>query len=202
MLRIVTIIIFGFLVIVSGAVKADSWAMPEVQTFSSTSGEYSFVVEPLVLANQLAYFQDSAFDDNSEYPKGRLVSKTGQVLWARKLVNWVSPFNAMVSPSGRYVVTFDDWHSVGYGSVVVIYGRQGELIQELSLRDIVGVEWASLLPKSISSIWWSGQHQFESDDVLLLSVVAKKSRDPKAQSNQQKYETIRVRLEDGRVLDQ
>jgi len=177
--------------------------LPGVETYTSESGSYSFTVEPLPLDSQLSYFEEKSkgtadVGAASTYPKGRLASQSGDILWKRKLVNEVAPVEALVSADGSYVVTFDNWHSVGYGDdVVVIYGRSGELIRSLSLADIVGAERASDFPRSVSSIWWSGKHRLESGDVLGLSIVAK-GADPHGE--EPKFETVRVRLKDGVVL--
>lgn len=186
-------------------VKADSWALPGAEKYTSESGSYSFTVEPLPLDSQLSYFEEKSkgnadVGSESEYPKGRLASRSGDVLWERKLVNEISPVSAQVSADGSYVVTFDNWHSVGYGSdVVVIYGHSGNLIRKLSLEDIVGAERASEFPRSVSSIWWSGDHRLESEEILALSVVAKGS-DPHGDDAQ--FETVRVWLKDGAVVAQ
>lgn len=203
MSRISIILASGLLALAPCTVAADSWALPGIETYVSETGDFSFTVEPLALASQLSYFEEKSKGNAdvgaaSEYPKGRLVSKSGEVLWERKLVNEVSPVSALVSADGRYVVTFDNWHSVGYGSdVVVIYGPSGRLIRKLSLEDLVGPQRAADFPRSVSSIWWSGEHRFASDEVLTLSVVAKGS-DPHGDDS--KFESVQVELEDGMVL--
>lgn len=205
MLRVSTILVCGLLVLAPCAVEADSWAQPRVKKYTSASGGYSFTVEPLLPDNQLLYFEERSEGKadagaNSEYPKGRLVAPSGEVLWERKLVNQVSPVSALVSAGGRFVITFDNWYSVGHGSdVVVIYGQSGQVIRRLSLGDIVGRRRASQFPSSISSIWWSGDHRFESEEYLSLSVLAEGSE---PHSDEPRFESVRVRLEDGEVVAQ
>lgn len=203
MFRISTILACGLLVLAPCAVKGDSWAPPAVKEYTSDSGDYSFTVEPLLPGTPLFSFEGRSTGQadvgaDSEYPKGRLVSPSGEVLWERKLVNEVAPASALVSASGRFVVTFDNWYSLGYGSnVVVIYGQRGQVIRKHSLGDIVGPQRASEFQRSISSIWWSGEHRFESAEFLSLSVVAEGTEFP---SEGQRFESIRVRLEDGEVV--
>lgn len=201
--RISTLLAFLLIALASLPVRADSWASPRVKTYTSESGGFSFTVEPLPLDSQLSYFEEKSkgtadVSSDSRYPKGRLASQSGDVLWERKLVNEVAPVSALVSEDGSYVVTFDNWHSVGYGDdVVVIYGRSGELVRALSLTEIVGKQRASEFPRSVSSIWWSGDHRLESGKVLALSILAKGS-DP--YDDDAKFETVRVRLKDGVVI--
>ncbi|MDO9319843.1 MAG: hypothetical protein Q7V56_16835 [Gammaproteobacteria bacterium] len=205
MLRISTILTCALLVLAPCTVEADSWVQPEIKTYPSKADGYSFTVEPRLFGSQLFPFKERStgradVGADSEYPKGRLVSPSGEVLWERKLVNEVSPVNALVSAGGRYVVTFDNWSSIGYGSdVVVIYGQSGQLIRKLSLGDIVGPRRVSEFPISIGSRWWSGDHQFESEEFLSLSVLAGGSD---FFSDEPKFESIRVRLEDGVVVAQ
>ncbi len=205
MSRISAILACGLLGLAPWSVYADSWALPEIEKYTSESGEYSFTVEPLPLSSQLSYFEEKTkgtadVGSESKYPKGRLVSSSGEVLWERKLVNEVSPVSALVSSSGHFVITFDNWHSVGIGpGVVVIYGESGQVIRTLALEDVVGPEWASDLPRSVSSIWWSGNHTIESDEFLSLSVVAMGSN---PHGDNAVFESIRVRLKDGAVVAQ
>lgn len=43
----------------------------------------------------------------------------------------------MVSDNGKYVVTLDDWYSMGYGAdVVVYYNEKGHFIKRHMLEDI------------------------------------------------------------------
>lgn len=186
-------------------VCADSWQLPSVKTYTSETGGFTFKVEPFPLKRQRSYFEqksEGAADvvADSEYPKGRLSSPSGKILWERKLVNEVAPVWALVSADGAYVVTFDNWHSTGYGDdVVVIYGREGYLVRSLSLTDAVGRERALGFPRSVSSIQWSGEHRLESPGVLAFSVVADGSH---PYSENAKFETVRIQLKDGAVLTQ
>lgn len=201
---ILTILSCGLLVLAVCAVEADSWVQPSIAKYTSKSGDYSFTVEPLLVSHMFSFIEKSTHgadvDTSSECPKGRLVSPSGEVVWERKLVNEVAPVSALVSAEGRFVVTFDNWFSGGYGSdVVAIYGQSGQVILEFSLGDIVGYQRVSKFPRSISSRWWSGHHEFESEDVLLLSVLAEGSD---FYSDERKFDTVRIRLEDGAVLAQ
>lgn len=197
------VLICALLTLVPWASHADSWVQPEVRSYASDATGYTFTVEPLLLSiQQLSLLQQATGDAggaaNAEYPKGRLVSPSGDLLWESRLVNRIAPVSALVSVSGQFVVTFDNWGAIGEGpDVVVIYGRAGQVIRALSLTDIVGPQRASTLRRSISSRWWSGEHQFESEDFLVLTVLAEGSdffsADPQ-------YDTIRVRLADGEVV--
>ncbi|MBI5745619.1 MAG: DUF4919 domain-containing protein [Nitrospirae bacterium] len=76
--------------------------------------------------------------------------------WKVRLVNNVSPVSAMVSDMGRYVVTFDNWYSVGYGNdVVVVYGEKGKFLYKYRLEDMLSYsDIRNFVESSVSSRWW------------------------------------------------
>jgi hypothetical protein len=76
----------------------------------------------------------------------------------------------MVPDSGRYVVTFDEWHSVGQ-KPVVIYGEGGRLIAELILADL-NLELNPKIEQSVSSYWWN------KDAIMLFGPPAPKDAEP------------------------
>eukprot|EP01035_Chromulina_nebulosa_P009054 gene9054-12233_t len=55
-------------------------------------------------------------------------------VWRKPLVNDVSPVSALVANDGGHVVTFDNWHSMGFGDdAVVIYGPDGAVVRAMAL---------------------------------------------------------------------
>lgn len=103
--------------------------------------------------------------------------------WTAPLSNDVAPVSALVSDSGKYIVTFDNWSGVGYGDdVVVIYdGFRGKLRWKYRLEDILNNDELCQVTCSVSSRWWArGKHAVdESTDRLLLSSVTTKAIDLK-----------------------
>ncbi len=81
----------------------------------------------------------------------------------------------LVSNGGKYVVTFDNWHSVGYGdNVVAIYGPSGQLIRKMSLTDFMPHVVIMKLRRSTSSVYWAGEHRIdERSEQLVLKVISK-----------------------------
>lgn len=171
------------LVILAGKVLADTWLPPTVKEYYSAERDVRFTVVPRGLSSPLAYFEDlvdgrenaGQAENGETIARGVLEERTGadswDKVWAGPLVNDVSPVSAMVAPSGRYVVTFDNWHSIGRGQhVVVIYDRQGRLIRSLELSDIIPPEWIRGLSHSVSSTAWAGEHRF-SGEHLILEVI-------------------------------
>lgn len=132
-------------------------------------------IVPRDLESQLSYFDDKVGQvDPAGQKKGgspfararleRLWNKRWELVWESRIANEVAPVLAIVRDDGSYVVTFDDWHSVGHGPhVVVIYGPKGERIRALSLADLVPPDYIKALPHSVSSIRWRGEPRFSSD---------------------------------------
>jgi hypothetical protein len=184
------ILSFALTLLISGALpitNLDSWLLPKKEKYYSPNKKYCFEVTPKKLESQLKYFEDKVDGrDNAGAMKGVKENRAKGAFYIRRadggyskkwefpLVNEVSPVNAIISDSGNYVVTFDNWHSVGYGDdVVVIYRSNGALIRKLGLKDLLTEGDIEMLPHSTSSIWWSGKRYLdEVNGLLCLQIVS------------------------------
>jgi hypothetical protein len=191
---------------------ADSWLPPRTETYVSADGSARVTITPRPISGPLSYFQDEV---DGEEPAGQRPGSDQmmpiaplehlgddghwQSDWKVPLVNDVAPVTALVAADGRYLVTFDNWHSMGYGNdVVVIYDSRGVLIRQMSLADILPASWIAFLPRSVSSLRWGGDHHFNDDeDVVVLRI---------REAGERRFDTERpmldvlVRLRDGHVL--
>ena len=71
-----------------------------------------------------------------------------------ELLNPVRPVDFFLTDAGE-LVTFDNWHNMGYGQVVVIYDSKGDLVVSYTLEELYqNAANIEALPKSVSSIWW------------------------------------------------
>lgn len=189
--RFIILIIGHVLVVVFiyAYVLADSWYSPKPKNYYSSNEKYYLEVITGKLANSSIYFQDlvnsredtdSSKEVNNDYCKGTLYElgddKKYHEKWIINLANVISPVRAIVSDSGNYVITFDEWHSVGYGNnVVVIYGLNGKLIKKFALEDIIPKEKITItkIPHTASSRWWGGIHYLDEEHgILILKVVS------------------------------
>ena len=119
-------------------------------------------------------------------------------LWQRRLENNVAPVRALVAASGRYVVTFDNWHRMGYGdTVVVIYGAGGRLVRKLALAETLPPDEVARLPRTASSIWWGGRHRISADGQTLMLQVNANGALPLVERPE--FRPLRIRLESGRI---
>lgn len=171
-------------VLTAASAHADTWLPPERQTFTSANGEARLTVEPRPIRDQLAYFEDKVKGrEPAGQPAGetrrtaeatleRRIDGRWRTVWHAPLVNEVAPVSALVSDDGEHVATFDNWASVGYGEdVVVLYGPGGRLVRALGLSQILPDVYIAALPRSVSSLWWSGQHRLTADGRQLLVAV-------------------------------
>jgi hypothetical protein len=112
----------------------------------------------------------------------------------------VAPVSALVAKDGKYVVTFDNWHSMGHGdNVVVIYGPIGELVKKLGLSDFIDGALLWRLPISVSSIWWGHGHELDEKAGVVVVKVGNHDRMGMNGKPIQARE-VRLRLKDGRIL--
>ena len=115
-------------------------------------------------------------------------------------MNDVSPVDALVTRSAKYVVTFDNWHSAGYGDdVIVIYGQTGNVVRSMGLKDLLPTTYIEALPHTVSSIWWSGDHRFSNDEKRLILQVVVPSEDEKRSGP--RYVELEVDLASGRPIE-
>src|SRR5262245_23102248 len=188
-------ILMAFVLISIGAfvcvVNADSWELPKKEKYYSPNKMFYLEVTPKRLESQLKYFKDKAerrenagavSEVKDNRAKGAFFVRRADGGYSKKLefllVNEVSPVSALVSSKGDYVVTFDNWHSVGYGDdVVVIYRSNGALIKKFSLESLLTEGDIETFPHSVSSIWWGGKHYLDPNGFLVLKIVSN-SKDP------------------------
>lgn len=210
-IRLTILVVLAIFVTSYSAALADQWFPAEVKTYYSQDHRVRFTVTPRGVRSPLAYFEGKVNDENqagqepsgSPFAKGVLEQqdRSGRwgTIWDEKLVNDVSPVSVLVSNSARYVVTFDNWHFMGGGdSAVVIYGEGGKLIRSFALTDLLPDYYVKALPRSVSSIWWSGKHRLaEKDGLLILSVVVPNDD---GDTDERSYVELPVRLESGEVL--
>lgn len=189
----------------------DSWMPPDRRDYFSSDNAYSFTVLPREVDDPLSYFEDIvAGRQGAGQRKGGRLYCLG-ILWKRKadgsssevwrqgLRNSVAPASAIVSTSGDYVVTFDNWYSAGYGTnVIVIYGPEGKFVREFGLSDLLPEAAVNALPRSVSSIWWGQGHHFDTSGKYLVVLIVSSGKMPYEADAQ--FREIRIELATGRVV--
>lgn len=131
---------------------ADSWPPPKTWSATSANGACRFTAIP-------PPHDGFVPRDEEVRPTGilerLLPSGEWQEIWRRPLVNDVAPLTALITDDGRYVVTFDNWYSSGYGQhVVSIYRADGSLVRSRPLTDFVPSNYIETLETTTSSVYW------------------------------------------------
>jgi len=190
---------------------ADTWLLPKMKDYFSSDNVYLFKVVPRELNSSMDYFMDNMKGRGNPgqrpggqpYCKGTLAKRDSGDLylpvWTHPLRNDVAPVSALVSTSGDYVVTFDNWHAIGDGSnVVIIYGPEGKFIREFGLADLMPKEEIDMLTHTASSIWWGRDHYIdESGNYLVLRIVTNREM---PYENHAKFRLVRIELATGIIV--
>lgn len=160
------------LVLVSDA-RADKFPAgpPQPKLFASAHGTYAFKVLPDALSvgtprraeGHHTPAQATQVVGNSEGVFFTL-DENGQekVIWRARLAN--IPNRAILVESGKYVITLDSWHSIGFDHCLVVYGERGKLIADFKLEDLLTSEEIDALPGSITHRGWSDKDVAEFED--------------------------------------
>lgn len=211
MMRLLLRLLFALFALLATPCRADQWLPPQPQTYESPDKAYRLQVRPRELVSALAYFSDKVKKrEPAGSAKGQQESRATATiehvgtdgvwtaLWSGPLTNEVAPVAALIADGGHYVVTFDNWHSMGYGpNVVVIHDGHGRVIRALALNDIVSDEYVFALGHSVSSIHWRGDPYFGPDDTVMVPIVVPGDRQG---ADGETYVDAVIRLSDGAVL--
>ncbi len=137
----------------AGPVFADK-AWPPAEEHFSDDHFYRFVISTADLEHPSCTGALERWDSRSP---GKY-----QPIWARPLVNMIAPVDVVVDSSGRFVTTFDNWSSRGYGAnAVVVYGPDGALVRAYSLLDLLLPAEIDNLSMSASSVAWFESATYE-----------------------------------------
>lgn len=212
-ISIFIVFLFVTAALLASAVSADEWALPKKAKYYSPNKKYYLEVTPKKLESQLKYFEDKVDKkENAGAVKGLRDNQAKATLYVRRsdgaysrksefpLVNEVSPVSALVSNDGNYVVTFDNWHGVGYGDdVVVLYRPNGSVIKKFALEDLLTEGDIETLPHSVSSIWWGGDHYIDdSSDLLVLKIISNRKSPWEDGAT---FRELKLELATGRTLE-
>lgn len=192
---------------------ADSWLPPRVAHYASPNGQWRLTVYPRGLTSQLDYFKDKVDGkpnagaipgDTQASPIGHMERKQAgrwATVWKAPLVNEVSPVDAVVSDAG-VAVTFDNWHSVGWGDdAVVIYAADGARVRAFGLSAFLPEHYIRALPHSVSSIDWRREPRIdEARRQLVIPVVIPALHDDTGEPPSERHLEVRFLLADGSLV--
>ena len=203
--------LIALFILCSAPCYADSWAPPQPEIFVSANKTYRVRIAPRPIKSALAFFSDKlehrepagAARGQKQASASATVQHLGAdgkwtTLWSDPLTNEVAPVSALISDDGQYLVTFDNWHSMGYGpNVVAIHDGRGQLIRALALNALVSDDYVFALPHSVSSIQWRDEPRLGPNDTVIIPIIV-----PGEQRSGEAEATIDavLRLSDGELL--
>ena len=145
---------------------ADSWSPPKTKRYYSPDSSYFVDIVPQHIPTKYYAWRGAkphkkhrfAATDTIVTPCSaamfRLQGPDTVKVWEQQLINRVAPLSALVSNDGHYLVTFDNWASVGYGvDVLAVYDEQGLLLKRYTLDEFSPFP-LNTYRRSISSLWW------------------------------------------------
>ncbi len=192
--------------VASTAVIADSWMPPSTEIFLSANQKSRVTITPRDLDSPLEYFRDKVNEkEDPGLPQDarnlqalavvEMKSDTGEwvFVWKTDLVNEIAPVSAIVSDDGSHLVTFDNWHSVGYGPSAIVYYNQKEgLKRQFDLSYFLPTYYIEALPRSVSSRSWKKGDATIEGDILRLEIIVP-SRD--SEFDRKKIETVGFQID-------
>jgi len=135
-------------------VAADDWPAATVRIAFSENGRYFVRIVPGEAVGDTVGFSGA---NKGPYAHGEFYARQPDRSYGLvadvTLQNPVSPTDAVVSNHG-YLITFDNWHNVGYGKVVAIYEPGGRGVRAFTLEQLYSEEQLEKIPLSVSSRWW------------------------------------------------
>ncbi|MCC3155816.1 hypothetical protein LJ737_01110 [Hymenobacter sp. 15J16-1T3B] len=159
---------------------ADSWDLPTTYDYYSADSSYFVRIVPLLVPDKYYRWQAAKLKRKNRFSAADTVivpchamlyqrTPTGpRLIWKESLINRIAPVEALVSNDGRYVVTFDNWSSMGYGvDVMVVYNNQGHLLKRYNLEQLSPFPINQYM-RSISSMWWRCDAGFVAADRIAI----------------------------------
>jgi hypothetical protein len=141
-------------VFAGGVGGADDWPAATIKEVFSESREWFVRVVPGKSLGDTFGFAGS--------PKGpyaraefyrRASDRSYRLTTEITLDNPIAPVRFLVTDRG-YLVTFDNWHNVGYGKMIVSYAPSGRRAASYELEDLVSTREIEAFTHSTSSIHW------------------------------------------------
>lgn len=138
--------------LVAPAADADSWRRAQSKELTSPDGSFSARIDVGSSLGETVGFAGS--------PRGRraVATITGPAgeHWSYELLNPIAPVDAVLLDDGD-LLTFDNWHNMGFGEVMVRYDAAGEVVWKRQLEDLLAEEVLRRVSRSTSSRWWRQQ---------------------------------------------
>lgn len=143
----------AFLLLLSAATcLGDQWISPRPIEAQSPNGLYKVRTRPGSSLGDSVGFEG---DSKGEFAKAEWTGPKGEKR-TFTLLNPISPVDIVLLDDGT-LLTFDNWHNMGYGAVLVSYSAKGAVKWSHPLEELLPKEVLERVPTSVSSRWWRKQ---------------------------------------------
>jgi|SRR5665647_2671029 len=161
---------------------ADEWRIPKIASYFSENKHFMLIVHPLETGEtKSSYFSDKPLKNVDSNCRDTALTPCHAILyridkndttkiWKQRLINLESPGHVIVANDGMSIVTFDTWYSKRYGiDAMVIYGKNGELIQRFNLEDFSPFSLDEYERAMINFIFWRSGAKYINNHVIEIS---------------------------------
>ena len=180
------------LILLFTSAKGDSIHVKAIRFHTSENGEYLFKIESPYLKRN---FEDTVGFLNRNFGTlFRIINQDSVQLWRINLVNIEQPGSVYISNNGEYVITSGEV-GVFQKNTLVIYGKNGKLIKNYDLHDVVpkGLIFKEF---SVLTFTWRGRMYFKDNKFFEMEIVANGHENKVSE-----FEIIKVELSTGSIFE-
>ena len=190
-------------ILLADKVLADTWASPKIRDYYSADSTFFVRIYPQDIPEKYFKWVNATPRKKKRFQPAdtlvtpcfarmyKVINGKDSLIWEQKLINIVAPVTAILSNDGKYLVTFDNWYSMGYGvDIMVYYNEKGELIKRYMLEDISPFP-INTYTTSISSIWWRCGQDFIDNQRILICFI-----DENEETVKRTYNLVKQKIEE------
>ena len=142
------------LAVATSSPTADDWPAAHVKTvFSEDGGRFVRIIPGDNVAATIGFKGARSGKNGRAEFYLRQKDRSYRLIADIVLPNPVAPVEALLSNAGS-LITFDNWHNIGYGKAVVIYDARARIVRSYELEQLYAREQIDRIPTSTSSRWW------------------------------------------------
>lgn len=183
-----TVLALVLFLCLSQSLHADDWAGPVTREVFSKNRAYFVRITPGESWGETVGFSGAKVGKHAIAAFFHVQPDRGYRLEREiELSNPVAPVNFFVSDAGD-LITLDNWHNVGYGTVLALYRADGKLVKSYKLSDLFPKSEIASFPQSVSSIWWHKGPTYVDEDQKIFYMGYHEAPD---------YRDLLVKLSDG-----
>jgi hypothetical protein len=164
-------------VLAMAPVRADDWPGPQVREVFSASRDYFVRVTPGESWGETFGFKGAKVGRHAAAEfYARAADRSYKLTAMATLLNPVAPVEFYVSNAGR-LITIDNWHNRGYGTVVALYAADRRAVKSYALADLFDAKEIEAFSHSESSIHWHDGPTYINADGETLYMMVKSGSD-------------------------